>query len=336
MTKMDHMNYLPLGAHRTNKGAPAYAYLRTPARPGQTPQGGRILLFEEPWPAELDSKLMVSEDGWNKSVGTIAWSSGETTGLNVPKQAQHKGYGALLVELALQCNPDLRDDGKVTTEGQGLLATLGLRASNAPVAESATPPAPAPAAVLHSTQAGVWLVADTDQGRELMHQVPDRPAMWQLDAAQEPSTGAGRAYGILALAAVALLMIGIASDHWSAGAIMAGIPVLVMVLLDVLRRSATRVWQRMQDSALAVPAPLELWSETERQQLRRRRRVTPGRLESLPMLNGMSALSLLWQAGQGGATAAALDALGVPHTRTFPAAIERRRQREVMEEILGK
>ena len=34
--------------------------------------------------------------------------------------------------------------------------------------------------------------------------------------------------------------------------------------------------------------------------------------------------------------AAALDALGVPHTRTFPAAIERRRQREVMEEILGK
>ena len=84
MTKMDHMNYLPLGAHRTNKGAPAHAYLRTPARPGQTPQDGRILLFEEPWPAELDSKLMVSEDGWNKSVGTIAWSSGETTGLNVP------------------------------------------------------------------------------------------------------------------------------------------------------------------------------------------------------------------------------------------------------------
>ena len=102
---------------------------------------------------------------------------------------------------------------------------------------------------------------------------------------------------------------GIAASHWVSGAVMAGLLLVLLALLEVVRRRATRDWQRMQDSALAVPAPLELWSETERQQLRRRRRVTPGRLESLPMLNGMSALSLLWQAGQGGATAAALDAL---------------------------
>ena len=253
MTKMDHMNYLPLGAHRTNKGAPAYAYLHTPARPGQTPQDGRILLFEEPWPAELDSKLMVSEDGWSKIVGTIAWSSGETTGLNVPKQAQHKGYGALLVELALQCNPDLRDDGKVTTEGQGLLATLGLRASNAPVAESAAPPAPAPAVVPYSTETGLWLVADTPEGRELMRQVPEHPAMWQLDATRRPSMGAGRLYGALAFGAAVLLATGIAASHWVSGAVMAGLLLVLLALLEVVRRRATRDWQRMQDSALAVP-----------------------------------------------------------------------------------
>lgn len=336
MTKMDHMNYLPLGARRTNKGAPAYAYLHTPARPGQTPQDGRILLFEEPWPAELDSKLMVSEDGWNKSVGTIAWSSGETTGLNVPKQAQHKGYGALLVELALQCNPDLRDDGKVTTEGQGLLATLGLRASNAPVAESAAPPAPAPAVVPYSTETGLWLVADTPEGRELMRQVPEHPAMWQLDATRRPSMGAGRLYGALAFGAAVLLATGIAASHWVSGAVMAGLLLVLLALLEVVRRRATRDWQRMQDSALAVPAPLELWSEAEQKQLFRRRRVAPGRLESLPMLNGVPALSLLWQAGRRGATAATLDALGVPHTQTPATAVERRRQREVVNELLGR
>ena len=269
-------------------------------------------------------------------LGMIGWESGVVVALVVREQARHKGHGTLLVELALQCNPDLRDDGKVTADGQGLLADLKLRASNAPVAESATPPAPAPAAVLHSTQAGVWLVADTDQGRELMHQVPEHPAMWQLDATRRPSMGAGRLYGALAFGAAVFLATGIAAGHWVSGAVMAGLLLVLLALLEVVRRRATRDWQRMQDSALAVPAPLELWSEAEQKQLFRRRRVAPGRLESLPMLNGVPALSLLWQAGRRGATAAALDALGVPHTQTPATAVERRRQREVVNELLGR
>ena len=54
------------------------------------------------------------------------------------------------------------------------------------------------------------------------------------------------------------------------------------------------------------------------------------------MLNGVPALSLLWQAGRRGATAATLDALGVPHTQTPATAVERRRQREVVNELLGR
>lgn len=330
------MTYTYLGPHLTKKYAPAYAYLRTPGRLGPTRQDGFIRLFAEPWPADVAYEQMGNTDGLNKSVGTIAWRSGVVHALTVPKDARKCGYGALLVELALQCNPDLRDDGKVTADGQGLLATLGLRASNAPVAESAAPPAPAPAVVPYSTETGVWLVADTPEGRELMRQVPEHPAMWQIDATRRPSMGAGRLYGALAFGAAVFLATGIAAGHWVSGAVMAGLLLVLLALLEVVRRRATRDWQRMQDSALAVPAPLELWSEAEQKQLFRRRRVAPGRLESLPMLNGVPALSLLWQAGRRGATAAALDALGVPHTQTLATAVERRRQREVVNELLGR
>lgn len=312
---------------------PAYAYIRTDVSPEEIAPRGRIILFETPVEGELSARNLESDSAWLANIGQINWNNGVIGSINVKDGWKRRGYGRLLVELALQCNPDLKVGEKVSSEGRALLDALKLRASDMPSEE---PVEAGPPVVPYSTETGVWLVADTPEGRELMHQVPEHPAMWQLDATRHPSMGAGRLYGALAFGAAVFLATGIAAGHWVSGAVMAGLLLVLLALLEVVRRRATRDWQRMQDSALAVPAPLELWSEAEQKQLFRRRRVAPGRLESLPMLNGVPALSLLWQAGRRGATAAALDALGVPHTQTPATAIERRRQREVVNELLGR
>lgn len=328
------MNYHPLGEHRTAKGSTAHAYLCTSEPVNQAPQTGRIMLFQEPWPTDVAPVMMVSDDGWNLTVGWIGWRDGVVMALAVPQRWRGRGYGALAVELALQCNPDLRDDGKVTAEGQGLLESLGLQASNAPVAEA--DPSAVPVVVPHLTSSGLWLVADTPAGRELMRRVPARPPVWQLDAVLDPSAGAGRAYGLMAAVAAMFLVFGGATGHWGVGAILAALALLCMALMEGLRRSTVRQWRQMRASGLAVPAPSQLWSGAEWERMRRRRRVDTAALQGLPALNGLSPLSLVWEAGRRDATAAALEVLGLPSNRTPGSATARRRQRDVVNEILGR
>lgn len=335
--KMNGMNYYPLGEQHTLKGASAYAYLCTTAEAGQTPQTGHIKLFEKPWPDDMAPVKMLGDEGWRTLVGSIAWHEGEASALVVQEPRRGLGYGGLLVELALQCNPDLRDDSKVTAEGQALLRSLGMRASNAPAADDREGgPAAVPPVVPHATRAGIWLVPDTSEGRELMRQVPAGSPVWQLDASQDPSVGVGRMYGLLTAVAAVLLVSGGAVSHWGVGAILAALALLCMALMEGLRRSTVRQWRQMRASGLAVPAPSQLWSGAEWERMRRRRRVDTAALQGLPALNGLSPLSLVWEAGRRDATAAALEVLGLPSNRTPGSATARRRQRDVVNEILGR
>ena len=198
-----------------------------------------------------------------------------------------------------------------------------------------------PAIRPHATTLGVWLIPDTDDGNALAAQLPpERPQPIDATTGRPLPTPRVPLAGLIAGIAAFLILPRFGLTPLLSATLAVGIGAIATTAarLHHERRQArlAQLREQLATTALAVQAPQSLLDLGPTEQPRPRQ---PRRLDwmhALPDVNGVPALTLIWQAGHDDAADAAVKAVTteIANRTEQQRRAEHDRQARVIQDIL--